>query len=209
MKINNAGMNSLYAGAMVTITAIAGCQGGGGGGRDWAIERRDPSTVTDYDYRFDEDDAREISQWMSADALSKPWIDEWRVANGGARPLVVVGNIKNNTEDYINSGIFTDPMERELLNSGKVRLKAQKDLRPGLREERLDTEFNDPKTVKAAAMEVNADFMLVGSIDDQKERSRSGRAIISFYQVDLEMINLETAEKVWIGTKGIEKKATR
>lgn len=189
------------AGAM--IAGLAGCSG------NWNVSRRDPSTVTDYDYRFDEDDAREVAKAMIADCMARPWIAQWKAASGGKDPLVVVGNVRNNTEDYVNSDIFTDPIQQELLNSGRVRVKAQKDLRQDLRDERLDTKFNDPDTVKAIAKEVNADFMMVGSVKDQKERSRDSRKIISYYQVTLELVNIETAEKVWIHNHEIEKKATR
>ncbi|MFM9994211.1 MAG: penicillin-binding protein activator LpoB [Phycisphaerales bacterium] len=191
------------AGVMVGAAALGGCSG------NWNVSRRDPSTVTDYDYRFDEDDAREVAKAMIADCMSRPWIDKWNAVSGGKDPLVVVGNVRNNTEDYVNSDIFTDPIQQEFINSGRVRVKAQKDLREELRDERLDTKFNDPETVKAVAKEVNADYMLIGSVKDQKERTRDGRKLISYYQVTLELIDVEKAEKVWIHNHEIEKKATR
>lgn len=189
--------------ALAAGLVLGGCNG------NWNVERRDPGTVTDYDYRFDEDDARQVAHTMIGDCLARPWIDNWMSEAGGKRPLIVLGNVRNDTQDYINSDIFTDPIQKELLNSGRVRVKAEKDLRQDLRDERLDTKFNDPATVKAIAKEVNADFMMLGRVKDQKERSQDGRKIISYYQVTLELINIETAEKVWIQNAEIEKKATR
>lgn len=190
--------------ALFATALLAGC----GGSKEWQISREDPESVADLDYRFDEDDARQVANGLIADALSKAWLDEWLGAHEG-RPLIVLGNVRNDTEDYINSDLFTDPIQEELLNSGRIRVKAQRDLRADLREERLDTAFNDPATVKAAAMEVNADFMLLGRVKDQKERSRDGKKVISYYQVTLELISIETAEKVWIETQDIEKRAKR
>ena len=181
----------------------------GGCSSNWNVERRDPKTVTDYDYRFDEDDAREIANAMIPDALDKPWIHRWTATHDGKPPLIVLGNVQNKTEDYINAEIFTDPMQEALLNSGRVRVKAEKDLREDLRDERLDTKFNDPATIKEIAKEVNADYMMVGTVKDQKERSRDDRKLISYYQVTMELIDIETAEKVWIKTHEIEKRATR
>ncbi len=186
------------------VGGLAGCQGG-----NWRIDRRDPQTVTDYDYRFDEDDAREVARALTADVLSRPWIPQYEGAHPGQRPLIVLGNVRNNTEDYINSEIFTDPLQAELLNSGRVRVKAERDLREELRDERLDTKFNDPETVKAVAKEVNADYMLVGTIKDQKERTNDGKRLISYYQVTMELIDIERAEKVWIGNHDIEKRAMK
>ncbi len=138
-----------------------------------------------------------------------PWLDNWMREHGGQRPIVVVGNMKNATEDYINTGIFTTPFERDLINSGRVRVKAQKDIRAELRDERLDTEFNDPETLKAIAKELNADLILVGQINDDKQRSVSGNKVIAYYQANLELINVETAEKVWIGSHEVQKVARR
>jgi uncharacterized protein (TIGR02722 family) len=195
-----------FGSAALVLAALAAAPGCG---NNWQVERRDPNTVTDYDYRFDEDDARQVAHTMIADCLARPWIDLWMHENGGKRPLIVLGNVRNDTQDYINSNIFTDPIQKELLNSGRIRVKAEKDLRQEIRDERLDTKFNDPATIKAVAKEVNADLMMVGNIKDQKERTADGRKVISYYQVTLELINVETAEKIWIQNAEIEKKATR
>ncbi len=196
-------MRTMILAAPIMLALMSGaCQ------KRWDISREDPESVKDYDYRFDEDDARQIARGMIGDALSRPWIDEWMRGHGGARPLMVVGNIKNDTEDYINPDLITARMEEELLNSGRVRIKAQKDLRQELRDERLDTQFNDPETVKAVAKEVNADFILVGTMKDQKERQGNDR-IINYYMVTMELIDVETGEKKWIRSEEIEKRGKR
>ncbi len=193
----------MLIGGMLAL-GLAGCAA-----ENYTIDRRDPAKTTDYDYRFDEDDARQVAQGMITDCLRRPWIDTWMRENDGKRPLIVLGNVRNDTQDYLNPELFTAPIQRELLNSGRVRVKAEKDLRQELRDERLDTKFNDPATIKAIAKEVNADFMMVGNVKDNKERSRDGRNIISYYQVTLELINIETAEKTWIQNEEIEKRARR
>lgn len=191
------------AACALSLLALAGCGSG-----NWNVSRNDPNEVKDLNYRFDEDDARQVFQQMVNDCLSKPWIDNWR-AEKGERPIVVVSTIRNNTQEYINSNIFTSQVERELINSGRVRFKERKDRRDVIRDERLDVKYNDPSTVKAVAKELNADFVMVGEINDNKETTRDGRSVIQFYQVNMEMVNAETAEKVWIGTKEIEKRAKR
>lgn len=198
MTRNNAAL-ALSAAALI----LGGCSD------NWNVTRHDPKEVKDLDYRFDEDDARQVANTMIPDALSRPWIDKWKAANGGKDPLIVVGNVKNDTEDYVNSDLFTDPIVTELLNSGRVRVKAQKSLRQELRDERLDTEFNDPATVKAVAMEVNADFMLVGKVKQNVEKTLDQKQIINYYQVSLQLINIETAELTWAKEAEIEKRASR
>ena len=53
------------------------------------------------------------------------------------------------------------------------------------------------------AAETGADYMLQGSIKTIIDQE--GKESVKFYQVDLEMIHLETNEKVWIGSKKIKK----
>ena len=176
---------------------------------NWKVKRVDPEKVVDLDYRFDDEDARQVARGMIEDALGKPWINEFMAVNE-KRPLVVVGNVKNETEDYINPDLFTDVIQEELLNSGKVRFIAERDLRAELRQERIeDLEFRDPATIKNAAMEKGADYMMLGRIKDVKERSVDQRKVVNFYQVTLELIDIETNEKVWIESREIKKTASR
>ena len=191
---------SLLLGACLLIPACA---------KEWDVDRRDPDETIDLDYDFNAADAREIARAMTADALSKPWLDQWMAGHEGERPLVVVGNVRNETDEYIETGLFTNPIQEELLNSGRIRVKAQRELRDELREERLDIDFNDPASVKAAAMEVNADLILLGVMNYDRQKAKSGDKLVQYYQVTLELVNLETAEKVWIYNHPIQKLARR
>lgn len=185
----------------LTLTILASCQSGYRGG----VTRVDPETVTDVNSRFNNTDARQIFQALSDDCLSRPWIDNWMRANNGDSPIVFLGNVRNDTEEYIETDLFTNEIQRIFLNSGRVRIKSERDLRAELREERLDTKFNNPATVKARAMELNADFALVGQVLQSRQQSPDGRRRVNFYQAKMELINVETAEVVWIGTKEIKK----
>jgi PBP1b-binding outer membrane lipoprotein LpoB len=59
------------------------------------------------------------------------------------------------------------------------------------------------ETQKRLAAETGADFMLQGSIKTIVDKE--GKKSVKFYQIDLEMVNLETHEKVWMGDKKIKK----
>jgi penicillin-binding protein activator len=190
---------------MTAVATLAGCAGN----QNWRVQRVDPATTVDVNYRFNDQDAREVFQSMVADALSRPWVDTWMRENGGQRPIIFLGNVRNETQDYINTGLFTTQVQEELLNSGRVRVKAERDARAELRDERLDTRYNDPATIKAVAKELNADFALIGRIMDNKQRSGDGRTVVNYYQANMELINVETAEKVWINTSEIKKVARR
>ena len=51
------------------------------------VSRAEPSSVLDYQTGFDEDDAREISLALVADAVEHPWIDRWEARHDRAPVL--------------------------------------------------------------------------------------------------------------------------
>jgi hypothetical protein len=67
--------------------------------------------------------------------------------------------------------------------------------------------FSSPETAKAFRKETGADYMLQGRITSIKDEIK-GKYVI-FYQTDLELIDLETNEKVWMAQKEIKKIVTR
>ena len=171
------------------------------------VERADPREVLDYQARFDEDDAREVSSHLVADALSRPWIDRWH-ADYGDRPVVIVGDVANDTSDYIETRLITKALERELLSSGRVALVAAADEREQLRvERRQGQDWNRPETVKRMAHELGADMMLTGWIGENVEVSRNRTRRIQYYQVSLELLDVESNRKTWIGAHEIEKRS--
>ncbi len=90
------------------------------------------------------------------------------------------------------------------MNSGKISFVANKEERQEIRDERADQQENaSPETMKKFQQETGADFMLRGdiaSIIDQE-----GGDKVKYYQVNLELVNIETNKKVWSGEKKIKK----
>lgn len=173
------------------------------------VERVDPATTKDLDYRFNDTDARLVWQGMVNDATFRGWIDRWKAEHGGNRPIMIVGPITNKSQDYIDTGLFTMNFEREMLNTGHVRVVSMRDQRGALRDERLQgQEWNSPETRKLMKNELGADLMLMGTIIDVVQRSLDNRQLTKYYQVGLELTNIETNEKVWMGNVEIKKVAT-
>ncbi|MBX3378396.1 MAG: penicillin-binding protein activator LpoB [Phycisphaeraceae bacterium] len=192
------------SGLALTATLFSACSG------NWKVDRKDPTQVIDLDYRFNDVDARATAETMIKDILSRPWISNWARDNGGKAPIVYVGTIRNDTQDYnVNPELFTSAIVRELINSGRVRVKAERDARQELRDERLDTKYNDPATIKAIAKELNADFALTGNVQQVMQRTNDGRTLVNYYQINAELTNVETLELVWKEAHEIKKVAKR
>ncbi len=172
-----------------------------------SVSRRDAGEMIDVSGFWNDTDSQLVSEEMVADSLGRYWIEDWRGATGG-RPTVIVGSVRNRSSEHINTRTFTKDLERAFVNSGRVRLVASSDERGGAREERLDQLRNATiDTAKSMGKEIGADFMLIGGINTIIDAA--GGKSVRFYQVELELINLESNEKVWIGQKKIKKVVKR
>ena len=182
---------------LLSAALLVGC----GGGKQ--ITRLDPGSQTDLSGKWNDTDSRLVAEEMIRDCLSRPWLTEFAVAQG-AKPVVVVGTIDNLSHEHISTETFIADFERELINSSQVRFIAAKDWRAEIRQERQEQqEFASRETMKKMRNELGADFILQGAIKSIIDQEGGKRVV--FYQTDLELVNIETIEKVWIGQKKIKK----
>jgi uncharacterized protein (TIGR02722 family) len=189
-------MKSLYA-LTVFLALIVGC------GPSREVSRIAADQQTDLSGKWNDTDSRLVAEQMVSSLTSRPWIGNYVAANS-KNPTVIVGTIRNLSSEHIQTDIFVKDIERELVNSGKVTFVASKEERGEVREERLDQQTSaTEETAKKLAAEAGADYMLKGSIKDQVDQVDGTET--KFYQIDMELIDLETNAKVWIDTKKIKK----
>jgi uncharacterized protein (TIGR02722 family) len=167
------------------------------------VTRVDAGETIDLSGNWNDTDSRQVAEAMVKDSLARPWLSDFQ-SEKNTKPRVIVGLVGNKSSEHISTETFVKDLERELTNSGQVRFVASKDQREEVREERTDQAKNASlKTAKSMGQEYGADFMLKGqinTIDDQ-----AGKQQLKYYQVELEMIDMLTNEKVWIGQKKIKK----
>jgi hypothetical protein len=167
------------------------------------VTRVSPDQSIDLSGRWNDTDSKLVAEEMIGDALTRPWLEDYRSAMG-QRPVVIVGMIQNRTAEHIESETFVKDMERQFINSGRVRVVQNAEFREKLREERADqNEFATMETQSRWGRELGADFMLFGVISSITDSYKNEK--VNFYKVNLELVNIETNEKVWIGDKEIKK----
>ena len=80
--------------------------------------------------------------------------------------------------------------------------------REDIRKEREDMAVHaSDKSVKSPGQEAGADFMLKGTLNSIVDEIKGKRVV--YYQVNLELIDMISNRKVWIGEKKIKKVVTR
>lgn len=167
------------------------------------VQRVSVEEQIDLSGEWNDTDSQLVAAEMIKDALSRPWIDEF-VSSKRQKPRVIVGTVKNRSHEHINTQTFVKDLERELINSGRVVFVASKEERQEIREEKLDQMMHaSAATRKQLGEEWGADFILQGQINTIIDEA--GNKTVKYYQVELELVNILTNEKVWIGQKKIKK----
>ena len=163
---------------------------------DPEVTRIDPSETTDLSGSWNDSDARKVSETVIPDCLSHPWVLDY-TRQTGKKPVVVVGTIRNKTYEHITTDTFVNDLQRALVNAGTVSIVARDDIKAQLRQEKYDqANFVSEETMKEMGKEIGADFMLFGSINAIQDQIKGKKTM--FYQIDLELIDIETNEKVWL-----------
>ncbi|GJM44837.1 MAG: hypothetical protein DHS20C21_16790 [Gemmatimonadota bacterium] len=188
----------LTTGLLVLALAGLGC-----GGR--SVTRIDPDSTIDLSGRWNDVDSREVATAMIQNCLNSPWLTRHQTdAGSSARPVVIVGVVRNKSMEHIPVDTFITDIERAFINDGRVRVVADAGDRGDIRAERESMQGNvTPETLKRFGRELGADYVMMGTISQLIDEAEGDR--VSFYQTDLELINAESNEKVWIGDKKIKK----
>ncbi len=167
------------------------------------VSRITSDTQTDLSGRWNDTDARLTAEAMISDVLSRSWLRQFLLANARV-PVVVVGDVRNLSSEHIDTTPFISDIERELINSGEVRFVAGDEVRTQIRAERLDQQTQAREdTIARLGAEIGADYLLRGLISSTVDAVDGLRAVA--YKITLELISIETNEKVWIGDKEIKK----
>ena len=184
---------------LLAVIAVAGCA--------TTVSRREVSEEIDLSGYWNDTDSRLVSEQMVADCLSRPWSGK-AAARFGREPRVIVGTVRNKSLEHLNTQTFVKDLERALVNSSSVGVVASRDERGELRSERLDQQKHATlESAKSMGRELGADFMLQGQINSILDQS--GKQQVRFYQIELELVDLESNSKVWIGQKKLKKLVTR
>ena len=168
-----------------------------------SVTRVSPDQTIDLSGRWNDTDARLTAEAMIQEALGTTWLTDF-TQEKGSKPVVIVGFVKNKSAEHIDAEPFLKDLEKAFINSGRVRVVQGGEKREQIRAERADQqEYSSSETIKKWGKEVDADFILQGSINQIVDTYNNER--VNFYQVNLELTNMETNEIVWIGDKKIKK----
>ena len=167
-----------------------------------SVERLDPNQTVDLSGKWNDTDSRQVADELINDALASPWLEESDYKE--KKPVITTGKIINKTSEHIDVTVFMKDLQRSIINSGKAKFVAARERREELRDEKRDQQqYAKEETIKQMANETGADVMFQGQISSVVDQADGKR--LTYYQVDLEAVDLESGEIVWQGQKKIKK----
>ena len=168
------------------------------------VTRVSTDQTIDVSGNWNNSDARMAADELTGKILGANWIDTHLSEHQGKRPVVIVGFVQNKSHEHIDAETFLTDIERSFIQSQKVRLVQGGKKRDELRAEKADQQTNATvSSMKKFGLENGADYILQGSINSIVDSHKRQKVV--YYQVNLELTNIQTNEVVWIGEKKIAK----
>jgi len=170
----------------------------------------DPEKAEIVDDRWSQTDAKRTAQALIAKLLKEsPWITEWQRTHGGKRPIAVVDEIRNDSDEHINVQYLTNEIKNALINSRRVRFLNKEGRQRILDEVKYQ---NDSGNVKKGANtrkgnQLGAQLFFGGNIQSIVNEYKGEKSVS--YQTSLRMTDLETTEEIWIGNYELRKNFKR
>lgn len=185
---------------LLGLTAFVGITGCGG----VQVKREDANKEIALTDKWNDEDSRLVAQEMIDDMFSFPWMKKFKKKNPDAEPAIIIQKISNKSHEHIAVETFANDIKRAVMRSGVAEFVVGGSERERLRKERLDQQSNASEdSAKDLGEEMGADFALSGSINSMVDQL--GKKRVTFYQVDLKLINLQTNREAWNGQKKIKK----
>ena len=168
------------------------------------VTRINTTETVDVSGNWNNTDSRIVAQEMTQSVLGAKWLSTHLEAKAGKKPVVVVGLVQNKSHEHIDAETFVKDVEQAFVQSERVRLVQGGKKREELRAEKADQQDNaSVSTMKKFGLENGADYILQGSINSIVDSHKRKKVV--YYQVNLELTDIQTNEVVWIGDKKIAK----
>ncbi|MCY4443521.1 MAG: penicillin-binding protein activator LpoB [Proteobacteria bacterium] len=168
-------------------------------------EYADPESVELLDESWNETDARQTATNVIKTMLTKPWLKLFK-SKKKQRPIVVVGNIQNRTDEHIDTEALVNFISDELINSGEVRFVDAKNRQAVLKE--IAHQQQHARVAQKTGNQLGAHMLLTGTISSYVQTQGTKRKNVT-YQTQVTLTDLETTEIVWSHKEDIKKRFKR
>ena len=145
-------------------------------------------------------DLQTTAENMTQSLLASKWI-----AQASAQPKIRLREVKNYTDEHIDTKGITDKIRIRLLRSGTVRFLAD--------DANLDDVFAERDLTETATTRgenkllADTDYIITGAVRSIRKRTKTVGDV--FYQITLEMTDPQSGEIVWADEQELRKRTTK
>ncbi|HPW68110.1 MAG: penicillin-binding protein activator LpoB [Desulfomonilia bacterium] len=164
----------------------------------------DPEQVETVTTEFGSTDLQMIAEKMVNSLLATP------ILSSGQRPVLYVHQVKNKTDEHLDTKSVTDKIRVTLLKSGRVRFTAVNEVNDEMikqLEYQTSSGYVDPKTSSTIGRQVGADYFMFGEV--ASIRKSAGRVKDVYFKFTLNLVNIESGLIEWADEQEIRKQAKK
>lgn len=167
------------------------------------IERYESGAdVKDISGYWNENDIKMVCEELISSCTASPKVLAFKTVKS-RDPVAIVGKISNKSSEHIDTAMVAKRFQTAIINSGVMEFVADSEQRLELRAEKVDQAENAYETAKSIGNELAADFMLQGTVYSHVDES--GTEAVRTYQVDAQLIDIESNKILWQGEKTLSK----
>ena len=145
-------------------------------------------------------DLQTTAENMTQSLLASRWI-----AQAEAQPKIRLREVKNYTDEHIDTKSVTDKIRIRLLRSGMVRFLADD---ANLGDVMAERDLTETATVRGEnKLLTDTDYIITGAVRSIRKRTKTVGDV--FYQITLEMTDPQSGEIVWADEQEIRKRTTK
>lgn len=185
--------------AAVLLCACSGPQIGRITGDDDVVYE-DAQAVETVTAQWGSTDLQSTAESMAQSLLASKWI-----AQAASPPKIRLRDVKNYTDEHIDTKGITDKIRIRLLRSGQVRFLADKGNMDDVFEERDLNELATKRQENKLMMD--ADYIVTGSVRSIRKRTKNVGDV--YFQITLELTDPQSGEIKWADEKEIRKRTTK
>lgn len=193
---------SSFFGVVALAALLSACSGPQTGriSGDGEVVYEDAQATETVTTKWGSTDLQSTAESMAQSLLASKWI-----AQASSPPKVRLRDVKNYTDEHIDTKGITDKIRIKLLNSGQVRFLTDKGNMDDVFDER---DLNEMATKrKENKLMMDADYIVTGSVRSIRKRTKSVGDV--YFQITLELTDPQSGEIKWADEKEIRKRTTK
>ncbi|MBM4271582.1 MAG: penicillin-binding protein activator LpoB [Deltaproteobacteria bacterium] len=161
----------------------------------------DDETVTGSDWSAR--DLKEVSEYM-ADSIGKAKFTRNQRYIEDAPRWMLARDLRNDTDEHVNTRTIMEKIRTKLINSGMAKFVDDQAVSDILEQLKLQQSglFDNAAAAKVGKL-VGAKLILRGTISSIRKRTE--RTDIIYYNITLQIVNIETGEILWTDEKEIQR----